>query len=304
MICGKILYIILVGVIDVDLHYLEIFYEVAKSGSFTRAAEKLFINQSAVSIQIKKFESVLGSKLFDRRTKKVKLTYTGEALYKMAEEIFEKIKRSEKEITKIIQMNKSKISIGASPIIAEPLLPELIKKFTEEHSEIEYDITVSNKNHLVKLLKEGEVDVILIDEEHIRDNELDIIELKKVPYVLISENSFSNIREVARFPLISRKDINNNDRAIEILENKYRLSFDDQISVVGNLAVIKSMVRQKIANVILPYYAVAKEIQEGEFKLVAAIDEIKDGYQIVVTKDKREQLNISNFISFVEENII
>lgn len=179
MICGKILYIILVGVIDVDLHYLEIFYEVAKSGSFTRAAEKLFINQSAVSIQIKKFESVLGSKLFDRRTKKVKLTYTGEALYKMAEEIFEKIKRSEKEITKIIQMNKSKISIGASPIIAEPLLPELIKKFTEEHSEIEYDITVSNKNHLVKLLKEGEVDVILIDEEHIKDNELDIIELKK-----------------------------------------------------------------------------------------------------------------------------
>lgn len=104
--------------------------------------------------------------------------------------------------------------------------------------------------------------------------------------------------------MISRKDINNNDRAIEILENKYRLSFDDQISVVGNLAVIKSMVRQKIANVILPYYAVAKEIQEGEFKLVAAIDEIKDGYQIVVTKDKREQLNISNFISFVKENII
>ena len=65
-----------------DLHYLEIFYEVAKAKSFTKAAEKLFINQSAVSIQVKKFEDILKVKLFDRSSKKIKLTYTGETLYK------------------------------------------------------------------------------------------------------------------------------------------------------------------------------------------------------------------------------
>ena len=53
-----------------DLHYLEIFYEVAKAKSFTKAAEKLFINQSAVSIQVKKFEDILKVKLFDRSSKK------------------------------------------------------------------------------------------------------------------------------------------------------------------------------------------------------------------------------------------
>ena len=47
-----------------DLHYLRIFYEVAKEKSFSNAAKNLFINQSAVSIQIKKFEDILGSKLF------------------------------------------------------------------------------------------------------------------------------------------------------------------------------------------------------------------------------------------------
>ena len=45
--------------IILDLHYLEIFYEVAKAKSFTKAADKLFINQSAVSIQVKKFEDIL-----------------------------------------------------------------------------------------------------------------------------------------------------------------------------------------------------------------------------------------------------
>ena len=58
-----------------DLHYLRIFYEVACEKSFTKAANKLFINQSAVSIQVKKFEDMLNTKLFDRSSKKIKLTW-------------------------------------------------------------------------------------------------------------------------------------------------------------------------------------------------------------------------------------
>lgn len=56
--------------VALDLHYLKIFYEVAKEKSFTKAASKLYINQSAVSIQVKKFEEILNAKLFDRSSKK------------------------------------------------------------------------------------------------------------------------------------------------------------------------------------------------------------------------------------------
>ena len=153
-----------------DLHYLEIFYEVAKAKSFTKAADKLYINQSAVSIQIKKFEDILKIKLFDRSSKKIKLTYVGETLYKMAEDIFEKVKRAEKEITRVIEVDRARISIGASSIIAEPLLPSLMKDFSSTYEEIEYNVTISNKEHLLKLLKEGELDVIIIDSEHIVDS--------------------------------------------------------------------------------------------------------------------------------------
>lgn len=285
-----------------DLHYLEIFYEVAKEKSFTRAAEKLFINQSAVSIQVKKFEEILGTKLFDRSSKKIKLTYTGESLYKMAEEIFEKVKRTEKEILKVIQMGKAKINIGASPVIAEPLLPRLLRDFSEIHEEIEYDVTVSSKDYLLKLLKEGELDVIVIDNEHIVDNNLEVIGIEKGPYVLISTKEYDDIRDIEKDVLITRKNIPNNNKAIEVIEEKYGISFKTKMIVKGNLQVIKGMVSEGLANVILPYYAVFKEIKENKFKVIQKITEVKDGYEVVVTKDKKEVEQINKFINFVKNN--
>ena len=282
-----------------DLHYLRIFYEVAKEKSFTKAANKLYINQSAVSIQVKKFEEILNSKLFDRSSKKIKLTYTGEALFKMAEEIFEKVKRAEKEMERIINLDKAKISIGATSVIGEPLLPLLMKDFISLHDEIEYDITISTKAWLLKLLKEGELDILLIDEEHITDSNLEIITVGSVPYVLVGTKNFQKLEAVSKEPLISRKNIYNNDKAISHLEDKNHICFNTKIPVLGNLGVIKGMVKEGIGNVILPYYAVYKEIQSDEFKVIRTIDEVTDSYQIVITKDKKNLAHIIKFINFI-----
>jgi len=291
-------------VITLDLHYLEIFYEVAKAKSFTKAAEKLYINQSAVSIQVKKFEDILKVKLFDRSSKKIKLTYIGETLYKMAEDIFEKVKRAEKEIARVIEIDRARIAVGASSIIAEPLLPTLMKDFSATHQEIEYNLTISNKNHLLKLLKEGELDIIIIDSEHITDPNLEIISVEKGPYVFVSSKQYVNIEEAETAPLITRSTIPNNTKAIEVIEDKYGINFDTKIDVSGNLEVIKGMVREGIGNVILPYYAVSKEIKKGEFKVISKIDEVKDGYEIIITKDKKDLSQINKFIAIIKNHKI
>ena len=97
----------------------------------------------------------------------------------MAEDIFEKVKRAEKEISRVIEVDRARIAIGASSIIAEPLLPSLMKDFSSAHEEIEYNVTISNKEHLLKLLKEGELDVIIIDSQHITDSNLEIVSIEK-----------------------------------------------------------------------------------------------------------------------------
>jgi len=282
-----------------DLHYLKIFYEVAKEKSFTKAANRLFINQSAVSIQVKKFEEILNTKLFDRSSKKIRLTYTGEALYKMAEDIFNKVQRTEKEINRIIKLGKAKIIIGSTSIIGDPLLPRLMEEFGHSHNEIEYEIKISDKVILLKELKEGEIDIALVDEEHIIDPNLDVITVEKVPYVLITSNKDISIENISEYPLITRTNVPNNSKAINYLEDKYNFIFENKISVLGSLEVIKGMVKKDIANVILPYYSVSKEILNGTFKIVEELEEIKDGYQLVITKDKANLTPIIKFLNFM-----
>ncbi|MGL5797493.1 MAG: LysR substrate-binding domain-containing protein, partial [Cetobacterium sp.] len=225
----------------------------------------------------------------------------GEALFKMAEEIFEKVKRAEKEMDRIINLDKAKISIGATSVIGEPLLPLFMKDFISVHDEIEYDITISTKAWLLKLLKEGELDVLLIDEEHITDHNLEVVTVGSVPYVLVGAKDTLKLEAVSKEPLISRKNIYNNDKAISYLEDKNNICFNTKIPVVGNLGVIKEMVKEGIGNVILPYYAVYKEIQNDEFKVIRTIDEVTDSYQIVITKDKKNLAHIIKFINFVKD---
>ena len=222
----------------------------------------------------------------------------------MAEDIFEKVKRAEKEISRVIEIDRARISIGASSIIAEPLLPSLMKDFSSSHEEIEYNVTISNKGHLLKLLKEGELDIIIIDSEHIIDSNLEIISIEKGPYVLISSRSYSNIEDIEKDPIITRNTIQNNNKAIELIEDKYGISFNTKINVVGNLEVIKGMVREGVGNVILPYYAVYKDIKKGDFKVISKIDEVKDGYEIIITKDKKDLSQINKFINIVKNHKI
>ncbi|MGL4687990.1 MAG: LysR family transcriptional regulator [Fusobacteriaceae bacterium] len=287
-----------------DLHYLKIFYEVATERSFTKAANKLFINQSAVSIQVKKFEELLKTKLFDRSSKKIKLTYAGEALYVMAEDIFDKVKRAEREIARIIDTDKSKIIIGATSVIGEPLLPKLMKEFSEKHPEIDYELKISAKNDLLKKLKEGEIDVLVMDYEYITDTNLEVLMVEKTPYVLVGSKEYSSMEKMASEPLITRRNVPNNNAAIISLEKKNGISFTKKIIVRGNTEIIKSLVREGVGNVILPYYAVKKEVEIGELKLLEEIEEVEDGYQVVITKDKKNLLQIIKFVEFVQNHKI
>ena len=222
----------------------------------------------------------------------------------MAEDIFEKVKRAEKEISRVIEFDRARIAIGASAIIAEPLLPSLMKEifFYTWGNWIQYNYV--NKEHLLKLLKEGELDVIIIDSQHITDSNLEIIPIEKGPYVLISSKHYDNIKDIEKDAIITRDVIQNNNKAIEYIEDKYGINFTKKINVLGNLEVIKGLVREGIGNVILPYYSVYKDIRKGTFKVIAKIDEIKDGYELIITKDKKDLSQITKFIDLVKSHKI
>ena len=218
-----------------DLHYLRIFYEVATEKSFTKAANKLFINQSAVSIQVKKFEDMLNTKLFDRTSKKIKLTYSGEVLYKVAEEIFQKVKRAEKEIEKIVLFDKAKITIGATHMIGEHLLPRIMKEFTKAHPEVEFDLVIREREILLRELKEGKIDMLLMGTYYIKDAELEVVDIANYPFVVVGRDKVDDIQKLPEQKLIMRDDSPLTIKNIALFEKKNEFTLDNRIMVRGSI---------------------------------------------------------------------
>ncbi len=284
-----------------DLHYLRIFYEVAKEQSFTKAAENLFINQSAVSIQIKKFEDTLNVKLIDRAAKKIKLTYAGEVLYKTSEEIFQKVKRVEKEIEKVILYEKGKIIIGATHIIGEPILPKILKGFSVLYEGMEIEIHIQERDILFELLKEGKIDLILMGDYYLNDKNLKIIPINNYPFTLVYKEKLRSLKQLEDITLISRSDSIILSKKIAHIENMYDITIKKRIVVNGSVETVKNLVIEGLGFTILPYYSVYKEIETGELKVVDDFEDFKTGYQIVFTVDKKDNAEIKKFVEYVKQ---
>lgn len=99
---------------DINLEYYKIFYYVGKQKSITLAAEELAISQPAVSQAVRHLEEALGSPLFVRTSKGVRLTTEGEVLYSYIKRGYETIRLGEKKFLEMLDLEEGELCIGAS----------------------------------------------------------------------------------------------------------------------------------------------------------------------------------------------
>lgn len=95
-----------------NLEWYRVFYKIAMTGSFSKAADELYITQPAVSYAVKRLENRLGSKLFFRTYKGVKLTHEGEVLFRYIEKAYHFIEAGEKEIASIHELHSGKLLLA------------------------------------------------------------------------------------------------------------------------------------------------------------------------------------------------
>jgi len=283
-----------------DLHYLKIFYEVAKERSFTKAGENLFINQSAVSIQIKKLEGELNAPLFNREAKQIQLTYAGERLFLLAKDIFEKVSRAEIEIERVIKNHHSKIVVGATHMVGEPLLPKLLREFKSENAYLEFEVHVMEREEALKTLLKGNIDVLLMGEYRIFDKSITIKPLANYPFVLIAKEKLEDMRLLQSRVLIGRDDSFLQDNCRSLVEKKYHIHIENQMVVKGSIETVKNLVKEGMGFAILPFHCVAREILAGEFLTVLDIPEYQAGYQAVYCNESENRKEIHQFLNFLE----
>lgn len=168
------------------IHYV---YAVYQEKSFTKAAERLYISQPALSSTIKKLEKDLGYPIFDRNGKEITPTYLGEKYIRAAEEMLMIQKNLECEIDDLIKLKKGNIVLGGTTFIVSNLLPAVLKAFGRTYPDIEIQILVEQSTILREKLERGLVD-IAIDNAITQEPEYQYIPLFKEHILIGVPNEF------------------------------------------------------------------------------------------------------------------
>jgi len=142
---------------------LKVFRTVAEHLNFHKFAERLFLTQPAVTLQIKALESDLGVRLFDRKGGKVSLTRQGSILLTYANKLAALVSDAERELGCKEGQVSGNLSLGVSTTIAQYVLARLLAAFLSEYPHIELAVHSGNTSEIVRLLLDGQVAIGLIE---------------------------------------------------------------------------------------------------------------------------------------------
>jgi len=149
---------------NVTFDWYQTFYYVAKLGSVSLAAEKLFISQPAVSQSIKQLELHIGCKLFVRTSKGVQLTAEGEALFYYIEPGVESIKLGERKLKELLELERGELRIGASDMTLQFYLLPYLEEYHKRHPSIKISVTNGPTPETIELLNLGKIDFGVVTE--------------------------------------------------------------------------------------------------------------------------------------------
>ena len=142
---------------------LKTFRVVAEQLSFTQAAERLFLTQPAVTLQIKGLEEELGLRLFDRTGQRIALTAAGQLLLRYADRLSDLSAEAEQALSALRGEIGGRLVLGASTTIAQYLLPRLAGEFLAENPAVEFSTFTSNTAGVVSALLDNRIALGLIE---------------------------------------------------------------------------------------------------------------------------------------------
>ncbi|MGE3989815.1 LysR substrate-binding domain-containing protein [Pseudorhodoplanes sp.] len=142
-----------------DLDCLRTFLSIAETASFTRTAHIVGRTQSAISMQIKRLEAIIGGKLFERQSGSLRLTSRGETLRDYAVQL---LQVNEEALERVRGFELSgKVRLGVSDDFAEGPLGGILSTFRKAHSRVNLEITVSLTHELLDMLDNGRFDLVV-----------------------------------------------------------------------------------------------------------------------------------------------
>lgn len=157
---------------NISLKQLKCFVAVADQKSFTRAAQSLHTTQSAVSLMIKELEDEVGFRLFDRTTRQVHLSNSGETFYRLAGHLLDEFQTVLRDASDIAALRKGQVRVGATEAVACSLVVPAIAEYQKLHPGIDVQLVVTLVPTMLQALVSSEVDFI-VGPDSMKDEDID-----------------------------------------------------------------------------------------------------------------------------------
>ncbi|AEB23063.1 MULTISPECIES: LysR family transcriptional regulator [Bacillus] len=142
-----------------DFKWLHTFVTAAKYENFRKTAETLFLSQPTVTVHIKLLEKEISCKLFQRSGRKIQLTEEGKAYVPFAMRLLEDYENSMAELHRVRQGYFHTLTLAVSPLIADTVLPSVMKRYTADNKETEMTVTIYESEEIASQIRNGSADI-------------------------------------------------------------------------------------------------------------------------------------------------
>ena len=291
-----------------ELHQLRGFYEIAKGGSFTRAADRLYLTQPAISLQVKALEEELGQVLLDRTRQAARLTEAGEILFRQTTQIFEHLATAREEIDALHEVLRGRLVIGTSDTNCTYILPELLQRFRERFPDVELDMRNKMSPEVCQLVLDDEVDLGLatLPAHHRRLSKEKLFTRQDVlvcpPDHPLAGRKRVRLATVAQYPMLV---LEHGSRTRTLLDETFeQIDVDLQIAMsLGSVEVIKRFVEIGMGIALVPKVAVAEEKAADRLRVISVIGLASRATGLIVHRGRRRSPAAKAFIAMLRAHL-
>ena len=261
---------------QIDFRHLETFSRVAELKSFSKAANDLFLTQPTVSGHILSLEQSLSLRLFDRTGKGIRLTKAGEVFLKYASKILSFRKDLLNALSEFSQGIRGELSLGASTIPGEYLLPKLMGHFKKDHPHFIISLKIADTKEIVQYVLQDNIELGIIGAKlnhsslhYEKFEEDEIIVVAPSDHPLIRKRRVT-LEELFNEPWIIREEGSGTQIAVEKALRKKGKSLK-QFNVameMGSTSSVKEGVKAKLGLAFISRRAAEEELNQGLFSRI------------------------------------
>ena len=228
---------------NINFELYKTFYVVAKNKNITKASQELLISQPAVSKAIKNLENQLDCTLFIRNRSGVYLTEAGLELYKEVENALFILNNIEDKVKSINDINYGVLSIGTSKTIVEKYLCKYIEKFYKKYPNIKINIITGSDKELIKKVRMGIIDFIIINTPCDIPNDFTITKLQKLTTFFAGTKEYKDIvityDNIKHLPLILQSTGSTTRYYLEKILNNQNITITPKMEFTSSTLVLE-----------------------------------------------------------------